>query len=1030
MLSFKNTRSTSLLTLPFLLIINYLNAQQTTYFQQQTDYKIEVKLNDKAHYLTGNIEIKYTNNSPDTLSFIYMHLWPNGYKHQKTAFAQQLLDNNRLDFHFAKPEQRGFMDSLSFVINDKPVEYQSTFEQPDIAKIALPTALLPQQSMTIKTPFRVKIPGDFSRLAHVDQAYMLCQWYPKPAVYDQEGWHPMPYLSNGEFYSEFGNFDVSITLPQNYVLAATGDLQTPSEQIFLEEKAAADAKLKFKKLAYTEQDSFPTSSTTMKTVRYTAQKVHDFAWFADKRYYVQKSEVKLSSGKSVNTYALFNNYEADLWANATDYLNRSIRFYSDIVGEYPYSTATAVQGIYQGGDMEYPMITVIGKAYYDAGLDNVIAHEVGHNWFYGILGSNERDHPWMDEGFNSYLDSRYMTKYYSYGTNSEYTAYVQKASNYTDQPIESSSQSLSDANYYVCAYAKPTLSFRYLAMYLGQSEMDRILNAYFEQWQYKHPQPTDVKALFEQEAKQPVAWFFDNLVNTTDHLDYALTHHHCCDQHQKASITIKNTGDFKAPIPVAVWDDDQNNQKRDSLPKYWVNLAPNTDTTLSLATPDRAIFEIDPSHEVPEFSRNNNEIRNYGLLRKGEPTKIMFVADFSHPEKRRINIAPLIGFNRYDGILLGAAIYNLPVPRRKIEYSLLPMFSTFALAPSGMGDLKFHHFTKNNDRLTIGLRLKSFHKRLKESTEERPYRFAERYYKISPFVEFELGKKSDRSTDKHLLLMSHSLILEERGKETRTTTPTATVWSFEGKETTWRSTHRVGYQYQSKKVLLPMDVTTILEYANYDGFAVKEHYLKLTSEAKFRFMYSPLWGIDLRLFGGGFLWHTDRQFGDFPLQLISNNRTDYHYDRHIMGRREFDNVLANQVVLREGGFKTAIEPVVDNGSSNSFIFSINLTSDIPIKFPIRSQFIKLKPFLDLGYYNNTAPSVTINSISDEIFFSGGLMIDLWNGAAGIYLPLIASQNLDQKINTFSRGSFLNRLTFSLNLNRFHIEKLSQAIYEF
>lgn len=1011
------------------LIINNLSAQDNTYFQQQADYKIEVQLDDKNHYLKGNISITYTNNSPDTLSLIYMHLWANGYQHQQTAFAKQLLENDRLDFYFSKPNQRGFMDSLAFTVNGVVVNHQSTFEQPDIATLSLPTPLLPQQKITIQTPFRVKIPANFSRLAHIGQAYMICQWYPKPAVYDQEGWHPMPYLSNGEFYSEFGNFDVSITLPQNYVLAATGDLQTPSEQIFLDQKAAAADKLDFDKVYYDENDTFPPSSDSLKTVRYTAQQVHDFAWFADKRYYVQKSKVKLQSGKQVHTYALFTDYEAYLWQKATQYLNRSVRFYSDIVGEYPYQTATAVQGIYEGADMEYPMITVIGAAGYDAGLDNVIAHEVGHNWFYGILGSNERDHPWMDEGLNSYLDSRYMTTYYGYGTNTEYTAYLQKASNHTDRPIESTSQSLSDGNYYICAYAKPTLSFRYLATYLGQSKMDNILQKYFQTWQYKHPQPTDVRQVFEQEANVPVAWFFDNLINTTDHLDYALTGYKCCDQHQKAQITVKNTGDFEAPIPVTALNDTASQQDI-STATQWVSLAPQQDTTISLPEFDQTTFEIDAPHQVPEYSRNNNKIRNYGLFRKGEPTKVMFVADFNQPEKRRINITPLMGFNRYDGIMLGAAIYNLPVPRRKVEYTLLPLFSTFALAPSGMGDIKFHHFTSHDDRLTFGLRFKSFHKRLKEITEERPYKFAERYYKISPFMEFELGKKSDKNPNKHLLLMSHSLILEERGKETRTITPAATIWDFEGKETTWRTTHRLGYQYERDKALLPMDITTIVEYANYDGFDEKEHYIKLTSEANFRFMYSPLWGIDLRVFAGGFLFHTDRDFGDFPLQLISNNRTDYHYDRHIVGRREFDNILAHQIVRREGGFKTAIEPVVDNGSSNSFVAAINLTADIPIKFPIRTKYVKLKPFLDLGYYNNTAPSVTINSPAEEIFFSGGLLIDIWDGAAGLYLPLFASQNLNQKINTFSKGNFLNRLTFSINLNRFHVEKLSQEIYEF
>lgn len=1018
--------------LAIVLLSSRLNAQQTTYFQQKVDYAIQVQLDDKNHYLRGQISIQYTNNSPDTLSSIYMHLWPNGYKHTQTAFAKQLVDNDRLDFQFSKAIDRGFIDSLAFVIDGKKVTYEETIEQPDIALLALPQPILPNQTITIQTPFRVKLPSDFSRLAHLGQSYMICQWYPKPAVYDNEGWHPMPYLSNGEFYSEFGNFDVKITLPENYVLGATGELQTASEQAFLDKKAAESATKNFQQLAQNtiESDSFPTSSTNLKTVHYTAQKVHDFAWFADKRYHVLQSKVTLKSGKEVTTYALFNNYEADLWAEAPKYLNRAVTFYSDIVGEYPYSKAVAVQGIYQGADMEYPSITVIGAAGYDAALDNVITHEVGHNWFYGVLGSNERDNPWLDEGFNNYLDSRYMTKYYGYNTSTEYSAYVQQASHHRDQAITSDAATVSDFNYYVCAYAKPTLSFRYLQQYLGTPQMDSILKKYYQTWQYKHPQPKDVKALFEQEATKPVNWFFDHLIESTRQLDYAVTQHRCCNPKQQAQITIRNRGDFSAPIPIAVWQWDSNGQQT-IVEEQWIEgLAPNQDTTIDMVATPQATYQLDIRNEIPDINRNNNSFRNYGLLRKGEPAKLKFLGDIYQAEKKRINLLPILGFNRYDGVMLGLAFYNLPIPRRKVEYSIMPLFSTFALAPSGMGEVQLNTFDKKNNRLSIGVRAKTFHKRWQQQTEERPYSFSERYAKITPYMEYEWAKPNDRSKTTHLLTMTHSLILEERGKENRTVTPTATTWTFDGKESSWRSTHRLLYDYTDKKATLPLAIKTMLEYANYNSFEDKEHYLKLTTTANFRFMYSPKWGVDLRLFAGGFLWHTDRQFGNFPLQLVANNRSDYHYDHHVVGRREFENALSNQVILTEGGFKTAIEPVVDNGSSNSFIFAINLTSDIPIQLPFGTKYVKLKPFLDLGYYNNTAPSVTIESAADELFFSGGIMLDIWNGAAGIYIPLIASENLNQKINSYSKSKFFNKITFSFDLSRLQVESVSKEFSAF
>jgi hypothetical protein len=1001
----------------FVLNISFLCAQEETYFQQKVDYKIEVLLNDLEHSLEGDIEIKYTNNSSDTLSFLYFHLWPNAYKHQQTAFGKQLLNQGKLDFHFSKKKDRGFIDGLEFTSDGQSISYEEDFLNPDITKLNLPQPINPGETIVIKTPFKVKISNNFSRLAHVDQAYMLCQWYPKPAVYDRDGWHEMPYLDQGEFYSEFGDFDVKITLPQNYVVGATGDLQTESEKKFLEEHIKACSRLNYKNLSF-EEDTIPSSTDSMKTIHYIAKNVHDFAWFADKRYYVKKGTVKLKSGKEVSTYIMFTNYEADLWKDAIDYTNRAVKFYSDIVGEYPYSNVTVVQADYKGSDMEYPMVTVIGSAGYGGGLDNVITHEVGHNWFYGVLGSNERDHPWMDEGWNTYMDSRYMSTFYGYNTGMEYLAYLYEAKAKDDQPIESRSQDLSYVDYYVCGYAKPTMSFRYLQEYLGAEELDRILKIYFNTWKFKHPSPKDLRAVFEKESSKDLAWFFDNVINSTKHIDYASTGYTCCNKHNKAEVTIKNKGEVNAPFSVTAF-----NEEGEVAEKVWVeSIEQGKDSTIEMESKDIIAYVIDAEEEMPEINRNDNEIRTYGLFKKGEPVRFKLLADFRSPEKPRINILPLVGFNMYDGVMVGAAIYNLPVPKREWEYVVMPFFGTFTLSPVGMGELKHNSYIKKH-RFSHGLSFKTYHKRIKRATEERNYAFKDRYYKITPYLEFELGKSSDISLERHNIRFAHSFFIEEKGIEDSD----STGYFYKRKDVTWRSTHRLSYNYKNKQAQAPMNILTTLEYANYDDLPERVHYLKLSLEANFKIMYSKLWGVDLRVFAGGFLFHTDRDFGEQPLRLVANNRNDYHYDDHIMGRREYDNALAQQVSLREGGFKTAIEPVIDDGSSNTFIFSLNIKSDIPIKLPFRTKYLKIKPFLDVGYYKNTAVSVNITSPADEIFVVAGIMIDIWDGAAGIYLPLIGTENIFNKVLSFTGEDFYKRITFSVNLSRFRIDKLVEEV---
>ncbi|MFT7114779.1 MAG: hypothetical protein ACI8P7_001566, partial [Candidatus Azotimanducaceae bacterium] len=383
------------LLLAILTLFSFVGSaqQNKAYFQQKVDYAIAVTLDDRNNSLEGNISIAYTNNSPDTLREIYMHLWPNAYKDRNSAMACQHLVNRDIKFHYADDEERGFIDKIDFKINGQTIPWKFDSEHKDIALISLEAPLLPGDTTNISTPFFVKIPsGKFSRLGHIGQSYQITQWYPKPAVYDRAGWHPMPYLTQGEFYSEFGKFDVQITAPENYLIAATGDLQTASEISFLKDAAAKGEQLKQKfakwdksvQDVFLQKNDFPESSEKTKTLHFSQDNVHDFAWFADKRFHVLKTPIKLFNGKQITGWAFFTNGNANLWFDAPKYLERSTQFYSERVGVYPYNVVTAVDGtISAGGGMEYPTITVIGRTRTAKELDRVITHEVGHNWFYG-----------------------------------------------------------------------------------------------------------------------------------------------------------------------------------------------------------------------------------------------------------------------------------------------------------------------------------------------------------------------------------------------------------------------------------------------------------------------------------------------------------------------------------------------------------------------------------------------------------------------------------------------------------------------
>jgi len=430
------------------------------YWQQQVNYLIDVSLNDKLHTLDGFEKITYTNNSPDTLNYIWFHLWPNAYKNDKTAFSDQLLENGKTDFYFSSKEQRGYINRLNFMVNGAAAKMEDHPNHIDIIKVLLPKPLPPSQQVIISTPFHVKLPFSFSRSGYDGKSYQITQWYPKPAVYDQKGWHDMPYLEQGEFYSEFGNFDVRITVPAKYVVAATGELQNEDERKWLlgriihesVKKKQNQIKKSYKSKPLPnktkQQSTNNLNDTSTKTLQYIQNSVHDFAWFADERFVVNYDTTALSSGKIIDVYSFYTPQEKASWKHSIGFAKDAVRFYSNEVGEYPYNVVSVVQGPESfAGGMEYPTITVVSPMDLEKDLDVIIAHEIGHNWFYGILASNERIHPWMDEGINSFYEKKYTEAKYGPQPQLEELLFQTKAIQKTDQPIETKAEDFSVTNY-------------------------------------------------------------------------------------------------------------------------------------------------------------------------------------------------------------------------------------------------------------------------------------------------------------------------------------------------------------------------------------------------------------------------------------------------------------------------------------------------------------------------------------------------------------------------------------------------------
>jgi len=497
---------------------------QDTYWQQSVSYDIKAELNDTEHSITGFETVVYKNNSESTLDYIWFHIWPNAYSSDSTTLMKQ-IKNDKERSKKAESFGIGSIDGLAFKVDgqEAKTEAHSNPQYVDIIKVVLNKPLAPGASVTISTPFKVVLPPYFSRSGYADGEFMACQWYPKPAVFDKSGWHEFPYLDMGEFYSEYADFNVSITLPSDYIVGATGVLQTQNELTAYKTVGAKNTKKRKKPTLYV-----PTVAGK-KTLQYKAQNVPDFAWFADKNFVIQYDTVKLKSGKIVEAFSYYHNKPKTIWNNSIDYVTDAVRKYSGWVGEYEYPVVQVVEGPKNNssGGMEYPMVTLITSP--DAkveSLDAVIAHEVGHNWFMSMLGSNERDHAWMDEGLNTYFQFRYEAD--KYRTNSifgdalpkemskmpadQFLGIIYKVMGENipmDSPMDTPSDKFpSSDEYSMSSYLKTAVWMYMLEASVGREKSDAAVQHYFALWKNKHPQPEDMKAAFEESIGTNLDKFF------------------------------------------------------------------------------------------------------------------------------------------------------------------------------------------------------------------------------------------------------------------------------------------------------------------------------------------------------------------------------------------------------------------------------------------------------------------------------------------------------------------------------------------
>jgi hypothetical protein len=967
-------------------------ASSQEYFQQEVNYTIHVTLNDKLHELSASETIEYINNSPDTLQFLFFHLWPNGYSSNNTGLARQLMGSRGREKLFNDPELRGYIDSLKFKIDDQEVEWNLLPDQPDICRLKLKKEIKHGDTIKITTPFHVKIPkGVTSRLGHIGESYQISQWYPKPAVYDRTGWHQMPYLDQGEFYSEFGSFDVTITLPSNYIVAATGNLQTDAEVEMLDKLAADTA---WKRIPYYSTD-FPPSSQKMKTLRYTESKIHDFAWFADKRFHVEKGKVKLpDSGRDVSTYVMYTNQQAELWKDALKYLNNAIGYFSKCIGDYPYNTFTAVQSaLNAGAGMEYPGITVIGLAEDAYSLDEVIAHEACHSWFYSALGSDERRYPFMDEGITSAYEVRYMSERYPgkklwevYFKNIKLAKFfhidkmpvqrmqelewLSQARVNLEQPVNFPAPDYTVMNYNVIIYFKAALGFNYLRAYLGNPVFDSIMHEYYQTWRSKHPQPDDLRKIFESHTEKNLKWFFDDFIGTTKRMDYKVV------RLRNRQLLVKNNGELEAPLVISGMTGDSIYFEK------WID-GFEGQRWIEIPGGNYSEIKIDPNHLTPELFRLNNNIRPLGLFPKADPFQPDLMYTIEDPGKRSLIYTPVVDWNKEDGLMIGAAINNGLFLSKRLDYFAIPLYSIRNPEITGYGRISYNIIPYNSfiRMATITLEGTKFGAPGNED-----------YHKVKTGADLYFRKMNMNDRVSHKVygyyIAASDLLKIELFQKTK-----------------MNSFLQFGYMMERTTLINPFNLIVFLES--------NKSFQKSSVEFNYKYSYiGKKNGLDVRFFAGKMI----KNNSDIPFYAFSTSgrggREQYLYqglypDRFTVFPKTF---WSRQMTISEGGL---VSPVNDSLGYSQWLISVSFTSNLPG----RVSRIPVKPFVNI-VWNDHGSGIVHKS---PVFFEAGFKAGIWN-IFEIYVPVIVSDNIKS-----ITGSFKDRIRLVLKLDTFNKVKLKSGV---
>ena len=600
-------------------------APASKYWQNRADYNLKANIDIVVNVLSGIETIHYINNSPDSLHSLWLYLDQNTYqKNARSNFYTDIAPNQfttGYEISDVTIEYNGKTLKADYIINDTRMQ------------IRLQPALMPSGGkINIHIKYHYTIPGNFGNRTDFvatknGTIYEIAQWYPRMCVYNNtEGWSTLPFLGSGEFYDEYGDFDYNITVPKGMIIAGSGELQNANEVLSakqiarLNEAKQSDKTIMIRTVDEVNEDAKKEKSKATATWHFVMKNTRDVAFGASTAYVWDAARVNLPGNKKSLAMSVYpvESMGDSAWGRATEYLKKSMEYFSAKWFVYPYPVAINEAGI--AGGMEYPGIVFDGITDKGKDLYAVTAHEIGHNWFPMIVGSDERRYAWMDEGFNTFIDI-YASDDFNKG---EYAPkrdgeYAPNGGNPADEiipyltdaqapSIMTRADGLPEKYRHPMAYFKPALGLVLLREYiLGTDRFDYAFTRYIKNWAFKHPTPNDFFKTIENESGEDLCWFWREWFFHNYSLDQSVQSVSYIDNDPKkgAIITIANLDKMVMPVTLEVTWKDGSKQLFKLPVETWLQ---GNEYKLHISSNAAlASVVIDPENILPDTNRANNK---------------------------------------------------------------------------------------------------------------------------------------------------------------------------------------------------------------------------------------------------------------------------------------------------------------------------------------------------------------------------------------------------------------------------------------